>query len=169
MEYKGKSYYALYSSFLLFSEAESYKLSLGSFIGNVTNSLTKTNNNQKFSTYDRDNDIDSTRNCAKVFLGGWWYKNCHNNRRKIIPVGKVIEPQKDHSYCHRTTERSFLLVKSQNHRKIIPIGKVTEPQKDHSYCHRTTERSFLLVKSQNHRKIIPIGKVTEPQKDHSYW
>ena len=32
-------------------------------------------NGQKFSTYDMDND-PSTRNCAVVMQGGWWYNNC---------------------------------------------------------------------------------------------
>ena len=30
----------------------------------------------KFSTYDRDNDIDSNRHCAEQRRAGWWFKNC---------------------------------------------------------------------------------------------
>ena len=30
----------------------------------------------KFSTIDAENDIDTTRNCAVDFTGGWWYKAC---------------------------------------------------------------------------------------------
>ena len=31
----------------------------------------------KFSTYDADNDLDNTLNCAAYFTGGWWYAHCH--------------------------------------------------------------------------------------------
>lgn len=29
-----------------------------------------------FSTYDSDNDVSPTRNCALIHNGGWWFKNC---------------------------------------------------------------------------------------------
>ena len=29
-----------------------------------------------FSTYDRDNDLDTTSNCAAVWVGAWWFKSC---------------------------------------------------------------------------------------------
>lgn len=35
-----------------------------------------TNNGQRFSTKDSDNDQDSSLNCAAVHLGAWWYKDC---------------------------------------------------------------------------------------------
>ena len=31
----------------------------------------------KFSTYDRDNDLQIGGNCALDFRGGWWYNNCY--------------------------------------------------------------------------------------------
>ena len=30
----------------------------------------------KFSTYDKDNDLDYSH-CAKKYHGGWWYSDCH--------------------------------------------------------------------------------------------
>ena len=30
----------------------------------------------KFSTYDRDNDIEKG-NCASAWTGAWWYRKCH--------------------------------------------------------------------------------------------
>ncbi|KAL0202278.1 hypothetical protein M9458_000296, partial [Cirrhinus mrigala] len=35
-------------------------------------------NGQKFSTFDKDQDSDGNRNCAKHFLGAFWYNHCHN-------------------------------------------------------------------------------------------
>lgn len=32
----------------------------------------------QFSTRDRDNDLGSNaQNCAAIYKGAWWYKDCH--------------------------------------------------------------------------------------------
>ncbi|KAK6172049.1 hypothetical protein SNE40_018013 [Patella caerulea] len=33
-------------------------------------------NGSAFSTFDRDNDLDAARNCAREYQGGWWYNAC---------------------------------------------------------------------------------------------
>lgn len=30
----------------------------------------------KFTTGDKDNDVDPVINCATQYKGGWWYKQC---------------------------------------------------------------------------------------------
>ncbi|CAK8679892.1 unnamed protein product [Clavelina lepadiformis] len=32
--------------------------------------------NTKFSTSDVENDMESSRNCAEIEEGGWWYRDC---------------------------------------------------------------------------------------------
>ena len=32
----------------------------------------------KFTTKDRDNDVDNSKNCALYYKGAWWYNYCHN-------------------------------------------------------------------------------------------
>ena len=33
----------------------------------------------KFSTIDRDNDIQAAYNCAQKFSGAWWHTACHES------------------------------------------------------------------------------------------
>lgn len=68
--------YATYDNFVVESEDEDYKLSsLGRHDGNAGDSFS-IHVGSKFSTIDRDNDMDSYRNCAKVLQGGWWFFDC---------------------------------------------------------------------------------------------
>ncbi|KAF4118008.1 hypothetical protein G5714_000059 [Onychostoma macrolepis] len=68
--------FALYSSFSVHSETDGYKLLVSGFNDGGAGDSLAYHNKQKFSTFDMDQDPDST-NCARRFLGGFWYKNCH--------------------------------------------------------------------------------------------
>ncbi|XP_050089828.1 fibrinogen-like protein 1 [Anopheles aquasalis] len=76
-DFHGNDKYAHYDAFAIGSEAEGYYLkTLGSHSGTAGDSL-RQHEGSKFSTADRDNDA-SDSNCAKIYEGGWWYKNCYN-------------------------------------------------------------------------------------------
>ncbi|XP_049325402.1 microfibril-associated glycoprotein 4 isoform X2 [Astyanax mexicanus] len=74
-DFERGSVYAHYTSFYIDSETYRYKLHISGFInGGAGNSLA-IHNGQKFSTFDKD---DAGTNCAKTYLGGFWYANCHH-------------------------------------------------------------------------------------------
>ncbi|XP_055865171.1 fibroleukin-like [Biomphalaria glabrata] len=74
LEFNNKTYFAQYENFKILSETEKYKLQIGKYSGNAGDSLSD-HKNMFFSTFDRDNDIDS-RNCAVERSGAWWYNHC---------------------------------------------------------------------------------------------
>ncbi|KAL4825617.1 hypothetical protein H8958_005949 [Nasalis larvatus] len=76
VDFEGNRQFAKYRSFKVASEAEKYKLVLGTFVeGSAGDSLTY-HDNYPFSTKDRDNDQDA-KNCAVRYQGAWWYATCH--------------------------------------------------------------------------------------------
>uniref|UniRef100_A0A3B4CPR3 Fibrinogen C-terminal domain-containing protein n=1 Tax=Pygocentrus nattereri TaxID=42514 RepID=A0A3B4CPR3_PYGNA len=75
-DFEGGKVYAQYSTFSVDSEVNGYKLTVAGFInGGGGDSLTY-HNGQKFSTFDKDQD-SWPGNCAKSFLGAFWYNACH--------------------------------------------------------------------------------------------
>ena len=79
MDHDDVTFVARYNLFKVDSEATDYQLEIGNYIGassTAGNSL-QIHDNQKFSTYDNDNGVNPTKNCAEKHHGAWWYKNCH--------------------------------------------------------------------------------------------
>lgn len=74
MEYwSNEKIYAQYEKFAIENEDQKYKVFVDDYSGNAGDSFGY-HNNQMFTTFDSDNDQDSS-NCAKG-RGGWWYKQC---------------------------------------------------------------------------------------------
>ncbi|KAL6482458.1 hypothetical protein MHYP_G00105380 [Metynnis hypsauchen] len=88
-DFEGAKVYAQYSTFSVDSEVNGYKLIVGGFLnGGAGDSLT-THNGQKFSTFDKDQDSWGGGNCAKTYLGAFWYSACHQaNPNGIYLWGK---------------------------------------------------------------------------------
>ncbi|KAL7741636.1 hypothetical protein ACLKA6_019403 [Drosophila palustris] len=78
-DFEGQKKYENYDKFAIGDELESYALhTLGKASGTAGDSLSL-HYGLKFSTFDRDNDPDVDRNCAVLYTGAWWYKNCHSS------------------------------------------------------------------------------------------
>ncbi|KAH8377823.1 hypothetical protein KR093_007244, partial [Drosophila rubida] len=74
-DFNNDSSYAHYDNIVIDSEQELYALrGLGTYEGTAGDSM-RDNEQRKFSTFDRDNDL-SDSNCAATCLGGWWYSKC---------------------------------------------------------------------------------------------
>ena len=69
--------YAKYRTFRIADESHGYRLSFTGYSGTAGDSLTP-HYGRKFSTYDRDNDIDEAH-CAVIHKGAWWYSACHQS------------------------------------------------------------------------------------------
>ncbi|XP_072312677.1 microfibril-associated glycoprotein 4-like [Eucyclogobius newberryi] len=77
-DFEGRNASARYSNFSVGSECDGYRLQVSGFTdGGAGNSLI-IHNDEKFSTFDKDQDTSTEQNCAKLFLGAFWYSNCHN-------------------------------------------------------------------------------------------
>ena len=70
-------YHAEYSTFIVLTEADNYMLQVAGYSGNAGRDSFSYHDGMMFSTYDRDNDLLSSRNCAAYYGGGFWYKNCY--------------------------------------------------------------------------------------------
>ncbi len=64
-------------------------------------SLTSKHNNRLFSTKDRDQDAGSTRNCAVVYQGAWWYNDCHDSNLNGLYLNGENDPRSASWYTLR--------------------------------------------------------------------
>ncbi|XP_072228884.1 microfibril-associated glycoprotein 4-like [Leuresthes tenuis] len=78
-DFEGKKAFARYSSFKVDAECDGYVLHVTGFSKKegLGDGLFH-HNGMKFSTFDKDQDI-SSGNCAKSFLGAYWYGKCHSS------------------------------------------------------------------------------------------
>ena len=79
-DWEGNTAYAKYDQFSVGDEDSDYTLSVSGYQSASTagDSLAY-HNGQRFSTPDRDNDIDSSRHCAVVYHVPWWHGSCYRS------------------------------------------------------------------------------------------
>eukprot|EP00105_Crassostrea_gigas_P036014 XP_019920162.1 PREDICTED: ficolin-2 [Crassostrea gigas] len=74
-DFDNQTRYVKYTSFNVGDESTKYTVTISGFSGNVDECLISVNN-MKFTTWDQDNDILSTGNCAYYKKSGWWHWDC---------------------------------------------------------------------------------------------
>ena len=78
----GSWYSAEYDTFRVESKSQYYRIHVGGYSGDLCDvmNLDHVHNGMNFTTYDRDNDMHGSVNCAvyggKDGGGGWWYNGC---------------------------------------------------------------------------------------------
>ncbi|XP_058126777.1 fibrinogen-like protein A [Anopheles ziemanni] len=102
-DFSGSYRYAHYEKFEVGREVEQYILkTLGTYNGTAGDSL-RSHYNMKFSTFDRDNDNDSSQNCGVARHGAWWYYSCTSSNLN----GRYAN-------CH-TSYRNFTICPHHHH------------------------------------------------------
>uniref|UniRef100_A0A8C4DSV2 Fibrinogen C-terminal domain-containing protein n=1 Tax=Dicentrarchus labrax TaxID=13489 RepID=A0A8C4DSV2_DICLA len=110
-DFEGNKVFARYSSFSIDPESHGYRLNVSGFTDEGAGDGLSYHNGQKFSTFDKDQD-SSDRNCAKFFLGAFWYNDCHRSNPNgvyrwgadgtIFAVGVEWKHWKGHDYSLKT-------------------------------------------------------------------
>lgn len=123
-DFEGSKAHVQYSLFSVGSEQDGYKLEISGFTdGGAGNSLLE-HNGMKFSTLDKDQDTHNS-NCARLYLGGWWYGECHSVNingeylwgSSIYGIGLNWVSWKGYEYSLKATEM-----------KIRPVSYVSTSQ-----------------------------------------
>ncbi|XP_067432433.1 microfibril-associated glycoprotein 4-like [Thunnus thynnus] len=110
-DFSGNNASARYSSFSIESESDGYKLHVSGFTDGGAGDGLETHNGQKFSTFDKNQDSDNA-NCARQFLGAFWYNVCRQANSNgiyrwvaddtIFTVGVEWGPWKGSNYSLKT-------------------------------------------------------------------
>ena len=80
-DFEGNRKYAQYNFFSVNNNLTNYTMNFGTYSGDAGDALdcggAGYHEGIAFSTFNRDNDGDNTRNCALDYWAGWWHKDCH--------------------------------------------------------------------------------------------
>ncbi|XP_072317210.1 microfibril-associated glycoprotein 4-like [Eucyclogobius newberryi] len=74
-DFEGQRVFAHYASFAVGPESDGYRLRVGTFVKGTAGDSLKIHDNQKFTTFDRDQDTHGN-NCAVICFGGFWFEGC---------------------------------------------------------------------------------------------
>ncbi|KAK2176617.1 hypothetical protein NP493_652g03028 [Ridgeia piscesae] len=76
-DWNGETRYAEYPEFRVGPEKDDYIISFGNYSGTAGDAL-GLHNHQRFSTLDRDNDVNDVTHCPRTCHAGWWFEGCYD-------------------------------------------------------------------------------------------
>ena len=76
--FDGNIYTVNCGEFSVGSEDDDFVLEVSDYSGEGEYNDLAYQDEMKFSTNDRDNDLLQTYHCATFYSGGWWYRKCHS-------------------------------------------------------------------------------------------
>uniref|UniRef100_A0A3Q3LN34 Microfibril-associated glycoprotein 4-like n=1 Tax=Mastacembelus armatus TaxID=205130 RepID=A0A3Q3LN34_9TELE len=110
-DFDGQQVFARYSSFSISGECDGYQLTVTGFTDGGAGDALSSHIGFKFSTFDKDQDT-WPNNCAKSFLGAFWYGQCHRTNPNgvyrwgadstLFAVGVCWSPWKGIDYSLKT-------------------------------------------------------------------
>ncbi|XP_060064887.1 microfibril-associated glycoprotein 4-like [Ylistrum balloti] len=74
-DWEGVGKFALYSNFKIGWQALQYTLTIDGYSGTAGDAMGNLNG-LKFSTFDREEEMNNTINCPELRPAGWWYNDC---------------------------------------------------------------------------------------------
>ena len=90
-DFENETRYAKYSTFNIGNSTTNYTITVGGYSGDAGDAFTTIGygyaNGMKFTTQDRDNDLNPNYNCADVYQGAWWHNICHYANLNGIYIG----------------------------------------------------------------------------------
>ncbi|KAI0231091.1 Ryncolin-1 [Lamellibrachia satsuma] len=75
-DFEDATRYAVYTHFVVASEGNKYRLSVGGYYGTAGDQF-QHHDGMSFSTKDRDHDTYPGMHCAQAVRGAWWYSRCY--------------------------------------------------------------------------------------------
>ena len=80
-DFEGDKKHAIYDSFKILDSSQGYEIRVSGYKESPESAgdSLKYHSGMKFTTKEKDNDQDSKYNCAGLYKGAWWYKNCHES------------------------------------------------------------------------------------------
>ena len=83
---EGVTLYNQYGHAAILGAEQQYKLVISEWSGNINDNFLNHFNGSKFTTYDQDNDMVGTVNCAHLDKkrGGWWYSPTCSGDKALI-------------------------------------------------------------------------------------
>ncbi|KAJ3664121.1 hypothetical protein Zmor_008314 [Zophobas morio] len=120
----------LYTSFGIGDEKSGYVLHLlDPVIFDATDCMSLAGG-MKFSTIDKDQDLNSTHNCAEIFEAGWWFRNCTPCG---LPTGVYLQESIGNDDAHRRNirlkEASIMIRSAAQELKLPKYYKQPMPER----------------------------------------